>query len=100
MIYVYCAWRSERVTGLLRNIAEEVIRRGQASVDVDSIWRGVVSEPMESLKNAVQCGLALNKIFRQISTLIKAEGKASCSWDFADGAAFAEVGGNTRSPPF
>lgn len=46
---------------------------------------------MESLRNAVQCGLALNKIFSQLSTLIKAEGKAVCSWDFADGAAFAEV---------
>ncbi|CDJ49023.1 hypothetical protein EBH_0056020 [Eimeria brunetti] len=51
---------------------------------------GNVAEPMESLKSAVQCGLALNRIFNQLSTLIKAEGKAVCCWDFADGAAFAE----------
>lgn len=78
-------------TGLLRNIAGEVISRGQASVDVNRIWEGDVTEPMESLNNAIQCGIALNKTFRQISTLIKTEGKAPCNWDFADGAAFAEV---------
>ncbi|CDI82515.1 hypothetical protein EPH_0040020 [Eimeria praecox] len=80
----------DRIGGLLRNIAGEIIRRGQASINVDSIWSGNVAEPMESLKSAVQCGLALNKIFSQLSTLIKEEGKALCCWDFADGAAFAE----------
>ncbi|KAL8275155.1 hypothetical protein Esti_000905 [Eimeria stiedai] len=79
-----------RIRGLLRNIACEVIRRGQASIDVDAMWAGDVAGPMESLKHVIQWGLVLNKLFKQISTLIKAEGKAPCTWDFADRAAFAE----------
>ncbi|KAL8433752.1 hypothetical protein ACSSS7_003649 [Eimeria intestinalis] len=79
------------LSGLLRNIACEVIRRGQASIDVDAIWAGDVAAPMESLQHAIQCGLVLKKLFKQISSLIKAEGKAPCTWDFADRAAFAET---------
>ncbi|OEH77177.1 dynein heavy chain related protein [Cyclospora cayetanensis] len=70
-------------------ISTEVIRRGQASVDIDSIWAGDVAQPMESLRNAVECGVTLNRVFKQLSTLIKSEGKACC-WDSAAGAAFAE----------
>ncbi|KAL8445209.1 hypothetical protein Emed_005767 [Eimeria media] len=81
-----------RIGGLLRNISCEVIRRGQASIDVDAMWAGDVSSPMESLQQAIHCGLVLNKLFKQLSTLIEAEGKAPCPWDFADRAAFAEVG--------
>lgn len=83
--------KSLRIAGLLRNIACEIIRRGQASVDVESIWAGDLAVPMKSLENSVQCGLVLNKLFRQISTLLKAEWKAPCKWEFTDSAAFAEV---------
>ncbi|KAL8440078.1 hypothetical protein Efla_004062 [Eimeria flavescens] len=79
----------ERIGGLLRNIAYEIIRRGQTSIDVDALWAGDVTLTMESLQQSIQWGAILNKTFRQLSTLIKAEGRVTCPWGSADTSAFA-----------
>lgn len=78
--------------GLLRNIVGEVIRRCQESIDVDAIWNGDVEAPMECLTAAIECGHALNKLFRQTCAIIEADPRCPCNWNFADGAVFAEVG--------
>ncbi|CBZ54592.1 GF18580, related [Neospora caninum Liverpool] len=82
---------SDRISGLLRKISSEVIKRCQAAIDLSSIWSGVVDEAMMSLEQSIECGRAWQRLYQPMCKLVKRHSTQGRHWDFPEGAVFAEI---------
>ncbi|KFH07428.1 putative dynein-1-alpha heavy chain, flagellar inner arm I1 complex [Toxoplasma gondii VAND] len=81
---------SDRISGLLRKISSEVIKRCQAAIDLNSIWSGVVDDAMTSLEQSIECGRAWKGLYQPMCKLVKRYSQGR-EWDFPEGAVFAEI---------
>jgi dynein heavy chain len=75
---------ADRISGLLRKISNEIIRRCQATIDLDLIFEGDVDKPMQQLKLSIECGKHWKTAYQQAKRLVK-------TWNFQVGSIFAQV---------
>ncbi|PFH37249.1 dynein, axonemal, heavy chain 2 family protein [Besnoitia besnoiti] len=82
---------SDRISGLLRKISAEVIKRCQAAIDLSLIWSGVVDNAITSLQQSTECGRAWKRLYQQMCKLVRRHSSHGRHWDFPEGAVFAEI---------
>ena len=79
----------ERLTGLLRKVSNEIIRRCCAKISLDDIFHGDVQASIISLQDSVSCGEAWKQIYKRTCTRITKYTKGS--WDFDQSSIFAQI---------
>ncbi|KAI9356982.1 dynein heavy chain and region D6 of dynein motor-domain-containing protein [Zopfochytrium polystomum] len=79
----------ERLTGLLRKISTEIIRRCCAKISLEDIFYGYVHSSMASLTESISCGESWKIIYKEQVALIAR--KEPVGWDFDQSSIFAQV---------
>jgi dynein heavy chain len=79
----------ERVTGLLRKISNEIIRRCCAKISLHEVFHGDVYSSITSIQDSIDCGEAWKQIYRNAcAQVLKFTGK---QWDFDQSSIFAQI---------
>jgi dynein heavy chain len=79
----------ERITGLLRKISNEIIRRCCAKISLDEIFHGDVLNSMVSIQDSITCGESWKMIYRKMCDHIAKYTKSA--WDFDQSSIFAQI---------
>ena len=80
---------TQRLTGLLRKISNEIIHRCRAKISLDDIFDGDVDGSMVSLGESIACGVAWKRIYKRTAAAVAAS--SSREWKFDDASIFAQI---------
>jgi dynein heavy chain len=79
----------DRITGLLRKISNEIIKRCCSKISLDEIFNGDVHLSVISIQDSINCGESWKQIYRKTCEHI---GKFTKSkWDFDQSSIFAQI---------
>lgn len=79
----------ERLTGLLRKISNEIIRRCCAKISLDDIFHGDVQNSVLCIQDSINCGEMWKKIYKKNCQHIAKYTKGT--WDFDQSSIFAQI---------
>ena len=80
----------DRLTGLLRKISNQIIRRCCDKISLDEIFNGDIEESMACLDQTITCGVAWKSIYRRTAKAINIS-KTGTSWKFDEASIFAQI---------
>jgi len=82
----------DRLTGLLRKISNQIIRRCCDQISLDEIFKGDVEASMVSLDETIKCGVAWKQIYRRTAKAINmSKDKGTQKWKFDEASIFAQI---------
>eukprot|EP00953_Heterococcus_sp_UTEX-ZZ885_P015394 8670-Heterococcus_DN1.PRE.5 len=82
----------DRLTGLLRKISNEIIRRCCAAIDLTAVFSGDVDNTMAVLHQSRECAVQWKGVYRATAKLIAAATPdTSRHWSFDDASMFAQM---------
>ena len=84
----------DRLTGLLRKISNQIIKRCCANISLDEVFNGDVTESMVTLDQTIKCGVAWKHIYRRTAKAINANAdktKKGPRWKFDEASIFAQI---------
>ncbi|CAN0210547.1 unnamed protein product, partial [Phaeothamnion confervicola] len=84
----------ERLTGLLRKISNEIIRRCCSHIRLDDLFDGSVDSVVVALNESRRCGDQWKAVYRRTAALIRrstADKKVCRHWDFDEASIFAQI---------
>ncbi|GMH50243.1 hypothetical protein TrRE_jg3287 [Triparma retinervis] len=82
----------DRLTGLLRKISNQIIRRCCDQISLDEIFKGDVEASMVSLDETIRCGVAWKQIYRRTAKAINmTPGSGTQRWNFDEASIFAQI---------
>jgi dynein heavy chain len=85
-------YSSERISGLLRKVSNEVIKRCTAAVDISLVFEGDVAAVLATLEQCAACCAAWRKAFDEtVAAIALNPGKRGLVWDFEPTSIFAQV---------
>ena len=85
----------DRLTGLLRKISNQIIRRCCAHINLEEVFNGDVEESMVALTQSIKCGVAWKKIYRRTAKAVNvAAGTTTTTTTAAAAAAAAAASAN------
>lgn len=79
----------ERITGLLRKISNEIIKRCCAKISLDDIFHGDVLSSMVSIQDSISCGEQWKAIYKKMCSHIAK--LTPHKWDFDQSSIFAQI---------
>ncbi|KAI8894261.1 dynein heavy chain and region D6 of dynein motor-domain-containing protein [Globomyces pollinis-pini] len=79
----------ERLTGLLRKISNEIIRRCCAKISLDEIFHGDVQNSIISIQDSINCGESWKTIYKK--TCVHVAKFTKNVWDFDQSSIFAQI---------
>ena len=83
---------SDRLTGLLRKISNQIISRSCAKITLDDVFNGDVEESMISLSESIECGVAWKEIYRRTARAMnKRKSDGEQGWKFDEASIFAQI---------
>jgi dynein heavy chain len=83
---------NEHVSGILRKISNEIIRRFRAHVNILEILNGDVEFSISRLKEAIHCGMQWKVMYHKTMLSIeKQKARYGSSWDIDDASIFAQI---------
>jgi dynein heavy chain len=82
----------DRLTGLLRNISNEIIKRCSAKISLDDIFHGDVSLASTIVQDSINCGEGWKSVYK--STRAHVLKFTNRVWDFDQSSIFAQIGKN------
>ncbi|GMI05338.1 hypothetical protein TrVE_jg1168 [Triparma verrucosa] len=80
----------DRLTGLLRKISNQIIRRCCDKISLDEIFNGDIEESMICLDQTIKCGVAWKNIYRRTARAINMN-TTSQKWKFDEASIFAQI---------
>ncbi|GMI21327.1 hypothetical protein TeGR_g3290 [Tetraparma gracilis] len=94
----------DRLTGLLRKISNQIIRRCCAHISLSEVFDGDVEESMVTLDQTIKCGVAWKQIYRRTAKAVNKsaaeknkKGRAAAGekpapqWKFDEASIFAQI---------
>lgn len=81
--------KEDRISGLLRKTSNEIIRRCQATIELDDIFNGKVEASMVQLQQSIDCGKEWKTAYHKTCRLI--EKNSDRPWNFPEGTIFANI---------
>lgn len=83
---------NEHVSGILRKISNEIIRRFRGHVDILEILNGDVEFSISRLKEAINCGMQWKVMYHKtMMSIEKQKARYGSSWDIDDASIFAQI---------
>eukprot|EP00397_Hematodinium_sp_SG-2012_P016516 GEMP01016853.1.p1 GENE.GEMP01016853.1~~GEMP01016853.1.p1 ORF type:complete len:845 (+),score=176.16 GEMP01016853.1:246-2780(+) len=79
----------DRISGLLRKMSNEIIKRCQATINLDEIFEGNVDACMLTLQECINCGREWKRSY--MTTCRLAQKANARPWTFPEGSIFAQV---------
>eukprot|EP00163_Fabomonas_tropica_P002875 TRINITY_DN1232_c0_g1_i1.p1 TRINITY_DN1232_c0_g1~~TRINITY_DN1232_c0_g1_i1.p1 ORF type:complete len:4516 (+),score=1594.38 TRINITY_DN1232_c0_g1_i1:127-13674(+) len=81
---------TERLSGLLRKVSNEIINRSCAKIDLEEIFEGDVDASIVVLQDSIAAGEAWKAAYRKTADQLAARG-GTHTWDFDDSSIFAQI---------
>ena len=82
----------EHVSGILRKVSNEIIRRFRAHVDMGEILDGDVEFSIGRLKEAIDCGIAWKALYHKTRGAIsRQKARYGRTWEMDDASIFAQM---------
>lgn len=87
----YCS--NDHISGILRKISNEIIRRFRSHVPIKKIMNGDVEISIKCLKEAIECGTKWKTLYHQTVKAIERNKSKSNNhlWDMDDASIFAQI---------
>jgi dynein heavy chain len=83
---------NEHVSGILRKISNEIIRRFRTHVSISEILNGDVEFSITRLKEAIHCGMQWKVMYHKtLQSIEKQKARYGSSWDIDDASIFAQI---------
>lgn len=83
---------NEHVSGILRKISNEIIRRFRGHIDILEILNGDVEFSITRLKEAIHCGMQWKVMYHKtMQSIEKQKARYGSSWDIDDASIFAQI---------
>lgn len=82
---------SERISGLLRRISSEIIRKSSSYLSLHELFNGDVYKAVKALKECIQCGTQWKDLYNRTAVTINNQ-SSSVLWKLNDDM-FAEING-------
>jgi dynein heavy chain, axonemal len=83
---------NEHVSGILRKISNEIIRRFRGHVNILEILNGDVEFSIARLKEAIHCGMQWKVMYHKtMQSIEKQKARYGTSWDIDDASIFAQI---------
>mmetsp|Transcript_14483 Transcript_14483/g.50911 ORF Transcript_14483/g.50911 Transcript_14483/m.50911 type:complete len:4419 (-) Transcript_14483:356-13612(-) len=79
-----------RISGLLKKISNEIIRRCQATIELQDIFDGKVDTSMVQLQQAIDCGREWKLAYQKTCRLLE-KNQPDRPWNFPEGSIFAQI---------
>jgi dynein heavy chain len=79
----------ERLTGLLRKVSNEIIKRCCAKISLEDIFHGDVHSSIQSIQDSIHCGESWKQIYKKTCAHILKFTKRQ--WDFDQSSIFAQI---------
>jgi len=92
MIWEYSKYYKspERISGLLHQISNEIIKRCKGIINISDMLDGDVEKCMQDLKDSISCGRQWKKIYEKTVLQIAQKSKGN-KWDFNLNSIFAQI---------
>ena len=82
----------QRLTGLLRKVSNEIIRRCRSRIALEHIFEGNVGEGVAPLEKSIACGVAWKRTFERTAQAVRLHTEDERRrWDFDVASVFAQV---------
>ncbi|KRW99013.1 hypothetical protein PPERSA_11614 [Pseudocohnilembus persalinus] len=94
MIWEYSTYYnvSERISGLLHKISNEIIKRCKAKININDMLNDDVERCMQDLKDSIECGGQWRAIYQKTEKLIeKNKKKTDRKWNVSNNSIFAQI---------
>lgn len=82
----------EHISGMLRKISNEIIRRFKTHIVVKDVFDGDVEYSVQRLQDAIQCGFAWKEMYHKTNKAIQLQkARYGRCWDIDDASIFAQI---------
>lgn len=82
----------EHISGILRKISNEIIRRFRGYIDVTEVWNGDVEHAVTMLNEAIHCGGAWKDAYHKTCQAIQRQkARYGRVWEIDDASIFAQI---------
>eukprot|EP00435_Cladocopium_sp_Y103_P044242 s634_g12.t1 len=81
--------KEDRISGLLRKMSNEIIKRCQATIDLSDIFAGKVETSMVKLQQCIDCGREWKRAYQKTVRLLSKN--TDRPWTFPEGSIFLQI---------
>jgi len=83
---------SEHVSGILRKISNEIIRRFRGYIDMQEILNGDVEFCLQRIRHAIQCGIVWKEMYHKtVQAINRQKARYGRTWEIDDASIFAQI---------
>eukprot|EP00981_Chlorochromonas_danica_P004175 scaffold838_cov160-Ochromonas_danica.AAC.12 len=83
---------NDHISGLLRKISNEIIRRFRGHIDIREVLDGDVEFSIVRLKDAIHCGIKWKEMYHQtVEAIFKQKNRYGKVWEIDDASIFAQI---------
>jgi len=81
--------KEDRISGLLRKMSNEIIKRCQATIELSDIFAGKVESSMVKLQQCIDCGREWKRAYQKTVRLLSKN--TDRPWNFPEGSIFLQI---------
>lgn len=82
---------NEHISGLLRKVSNEIIKRFRNYIDLQQILDGDVEVAIQKLQDAIKCGIRWKEMYHHTLHQIQISPKYAKAWEIDDASIFAQI---------
>lgn len=83
---------NEHISGLLRKVSNEIIRRFRGHIDIKEVLDGDVEFSITRLKDAIACGMKWKEMYHKtVAAIVRQRNRYGKVWEIDDASIFAQI---------